>query len=201
MSRNGAEKTAGARRNRPATTAVLEKRSSAASGRERPRPSVSDGLPKHVVEVTAKYGMIDAEGAGVLSQIQTLGIPGVKEVRVSSLYQLTGKLSPNQIQQASRELLADPITQEYRIAKGTPSRAFLMGPHWRLEVWPKPSVSDPASESVRKAVRDLGLPEPAQVRTGKAYHVFGRIARTHIERVLDKLLSNPVIHRTKLVQR
>jgi len=171
---------------------------------ERPASASVPGngtLPRHLVEVTTKYGTPDSTGTALLGQLPLLGIQTAKEIRVSTLYEITGKLSPNQMQQMSRDLLSDPITQEYRVERDTPSRAFLMGPHWRAEVWLKPTVTDPVGESVCKAVKDLGLPEPAAVRTGMAYHIIGRLNKAQAERIVEKLLSNPVIHRTTLIQR
>lgn len=164
-------------------------------------PSVSSRHSRHLVEVTTKHGLMDATGVSLLNQIPSLGIQSTREVRVSTLYEITGRLSPNQLQQVSRELLSDPITQEYRTEQAATSPAFLMGPHWRLEVWLKPTVTDPVGESVCKAVADLGLPEPASVRTGTAYHIIGRVNRSQVERILSKLLSNPVIHATKMEQK
>ena len=160
----------------------------------------SHGGSTYVVEVAPRFGHTDAAGAGILSQLPSLGIAGVREVRVSALYQLSGRLSPTQMHQVARDLLADPVTQEYRMDSATPSPAFLLGPHWRLEVWLKPSVTDPVGPSVAKGVADLGLPAPDSVRTGAAYHLLGRIGRPQAEKVLTKLLSNPVIHRTRIEQ-
>ncbi|MFH1726722.1 MAG: phosphoribosylformylglycinamidine synthase subunit PurS [Elusimicrobiota bacterium] len=158
-------------------------------------------LPRHLVEVATKYGMTDASGAALLSKIPSLGVQNAREVRVSALYEIVGKLTVNQVHQLSRELLSDPVTQEYRVERAMPSPAFLMGPHWRLEVWLKPALADPVGESVRKAVRDMGLPEPARVRTGTAYHILGRVNKAQVGSILEKLLSNPLIHKLKVIQR
>lgn len=152
------------------------------------------------VEVAARYGQPDASGASWLSQIGLLGVNGVKEVRVSSLYAIEGGYSASQLHQLSRDLLADPITQEYRLDRSTPSQAFLLGPHWRVEVWLKPAVTDAVGESVAKAVTDLGLPAPERVRTGTAYSLLGKIAKAQVDRLAAELLSNPVIHQVTIEQ-
>ena len=152
----------------------------------------------HIVEVSAKAGMTDAAGAALIAQIQSIGVQAVQEARVLALYDLRGKLSAAQAAQAAKDLLADPVTQDYRLD----SRAgTFLPPHWRLEVWLKASMTDPVGESVKKAVKDLGLPEPAKVRTGQAYQLFGKLNKQQIDRILERLLSNPVIHRTSAEQR
>ena len=155
---------------------------------------------KYIVEIAPKYGMPDAAGSALLCHLPSIGIPGVREIRVSALYEISGPLSLNQAAQISRELLSDPITQDYRLDSSTPSPAFLVGPHWRVEVWLKPTVTDPVGESVCKAVRDMGLPQPERVRTGTAYRILGRVGHGQVERILWSLLANPVIHRSSTAQ-
>jgi phosphoribosylformylglycinamidine (FGAM) synthase PurS component len=156
--------------------------------------------PTHIIEITTKYGQADARAARVLAQLPGIGVNNAKDLRVSSLYELNGSLTKSQATQTAREILADPITQEYRTDKSTPSQAFLVGPHWRIEVWYKPAVTDPAGESVRKAMGDLGLPQPESVRTGTAYRFLGKIGKAQIEKITNKLLANPVVHRTAISQ-
>ncbi|MDE2293587.1 MAG: phosphoribosylformylglycinamidine synthase subunit PurS [Elusimicrobia bacterium] len=149
--------------------------------------------PRFLIEVGTKAGMPDAAGDALTAQLPLAGVSGVRETRVLSLYELRGKLTASQVSQVARDLLADPVTQEYRVERSAPP--LPLGPHWRLEVWLKASMTDPVGESVRKAVRDLGLPEPASVRTGTAYLLFGRLAKAQAERALERLLANPVVHR------
>jgi len=154
----------------------------------------------HVVEVASKLGINDAPGQALLDQMPAIGVAGAREVRVSSLYEIAGRLTPSQVDLLGRSLLCDPITQEFRLDLSASSPAFLIGPHWRVEVWPKPQVTDPVGDSVRKAIVDMGLPEPESVHTGTAYQITGRITPNQLEKIVTKLLSNRVIHRTKVVQ-
>ncbi|MBI5243351.1 MAG: phosphoribosylformylglycinamidine synthase subunit PurS [Elusimicrobia bacterium] len=158
------------------------------------------GAATYVVEVASKLGFNDAPGIALLGQMPSIGVCGAREVRVSSLYEITGRLSHSQMDILGRGLLCDPITQEFRLDLSASSSAFLIGPHWRVEVWFRPQVTDPVGESVCKAVADMGLPEPDGVRTGTAYQFVGRITQSQIEKVVAKLLANPVIHRTKVAQ-
>lgn len=155
-------------------------------------------LPCYRVEVTSKFGQDDPNKAALASQFFSVGLPANLDVRVSSLYEVEGPLTKNQAQQLSRELLTDPVTQESRMDNSTTSPAFLIGPHWRVEVWLKPTVTDPVGESVCRAAGDLGLPLPKNVRTGTAYRILGRVKKAHVEKLIHKLLANPVIHRTEM---
>lgn len=159
-----------------------------------PRPLPSDGTPRWVVEVSHKPGNPDPAGAALAAQIAALGISGVTEARVHALYELRGKLSASQATDIARQLLADPVTQDFRLDRAGAS--IPTGPHWRLEVWLKPAVTDPVGESVCKAIKDLGLPEPASARAGTAVLLFGRLQKAGAEKVLERLLANPVVHRS-----
>ena len=99
------------------------------------------------------------------------------------------------------ELLGLDIVGSALVGLREPAPAFLLGPHWRIEVWLKPTVTDPAASSVTKAVADLGFSAPEQVRTGTSYRILGRINAAQAEKILSKLLANPVIHETRLEQK
>ena len=147
------------------------------------------------VEVAGKPGYEGAAGAQVAAQFAHLGMALPAEVRVCPIYEFTGRLTPREVEQAAKDLLADPVTQEFRVGESGMSPAFMMAPHWRVEVWLKPSVSDPHESSVRKALKDLGLPAPERVRCGTVYKIVGRLSAAQVERAARKILSNPVIHR------
>ncbi|MBI3298694.1 MAG: phosphoribosylformylglycinamidine synthase subunit PurS [Elusimicrobia bacterium] len=156
-----------------------------------PKP-VGAEVPRYVVEVGMKPGNPDPAALALQSQLSSVGVASVTEVRVLALYELRGRMTAAQATLAARDLLADPVTQDYRLDR---QAAAPLPAHWRLEVWLKSSMTDPVGESVRKAVKDLNLPEPATVRTGAAYQLFGRLQKSQADRVLERLLSNPVIHR------
>lgn len=149
--------------------------------------------PRHLVEVRLKPEFPDAEGAAALALLHGVGLTLVKECKVSRLYSLRGQLNQQQLHQAARDLLCDPVTQEFKIV--APSVPALNGMnHWRVEVWLKPTVADPVGDSVRGALGDLGLPVPAEVRCGRAYQLQGRCGRALLEKAVSRALANPVVH-------
>lgn len=150
------------------------------------------------VEVSNKPGLPDVAGAALLAQLPSLGIPAASRVRTGTLYQIIGHLSHSQIQTAARELLADPVTQEHFL-HGDGLNGMRPGSGWRIEVWLRPSVSDPVGESVRDAFAAIGLPRPDSARCGTLCDVYGRLGRAHAEKVALKLLANPVIHQFSIV--
>ena len=73
---------------------------------------------------------------------------------------ISGPITANQVQQAAKDLLCDSVTQEHRVV--TPMPPPLNGMNfWRVEVWLKPSVTDPVGETVRDVYRARGLLRPS----------------------------------------
>jgi phosphoribosylformylglycinamidine (FGAM) synthase PurS component len=146
------------------------------------------------VEVKLRSDYSDVEGQAALGLLHSLGVNTAKEVRASRLFEIRGGMNSAQVQQAARDLLSDPVTQEFRLINSAAPILNGMN-HWRIEVWLKPSVTDPVGETVRAALGEMGLPTPDSVRVGTAYHVTGKCGRNQLEKAVARSLANPVIHR------
>ncbi|MBI3553241.1 MAG: phosphoribosylformylglycinamidine synthase subunit PurS [Elusimicrobia bacterium] len=153
-----------------------------------------NGASSYQVEIKLRPDYTDAEGQGALGLLHSLGVNTAREVRASRLYELRGALTSAQVQQAARELLCDPVTQEFRMFNGHTPVLNGMN-HWRIEVWLKPSVTDPVGDTVRAALEEMGLAAAESVRVGTAYHVTGKCGRNQLEKAVARSLANPVIHR------
>lgn len=148
------------------------------------------------IEVRLRPDFADSAGAEALARLQELGIAAAKEVRVSRLYELRGPYTVAQTQQACKELLCDSVTEEFKLLAAGPTLNGMN--HWRIEVWLKPSVTDPVGETVRDALKEMGLPEADSVRSGVAYRISGKCHRAHLEKAAAKSLANPIIHRVSV---
>lgn len=148
----------------------------------------------HLVEIRLKPEFADAEGAAALALLRGQGLTSIKEVRVARLYELKGPVTANHAQQAGRDLLGDPVTHEARLV--APGASPLNGMNfWRVEVWLKPTVTDPVGETVREAFAEMGLPRPESARCALVYRLNGRSTKPQIEKAVIKSLANPLIHR------
>lgn len=74
------------------------------------------------------------------------------------------------------------------------------GQSWQVQVTilPKPGVNDPAGDSIRGGLEQLGYDGVSSVRAGKVITLnieaeTADDARTEVERMCDQLLANPVI--------
>jgi phosphoribosylformylglycinamidine (FGAM) synthase PurS component len=66
---------------------------------------------------------------------------------------------------------------------------------WRVEVWLKPTVSDPVGATVIEAIGEGGFPRPTGARCALLYLLNGRAVKAQIEKAVAKSLANPLIHR------
>ena len=140
------------------------------------------------IEVSVKEGFADSRSEGLLKDILDLGIKTVKRVRVNSIYLLEGKLEEKELLAVCRELLTDPIVEEYSSDDSpAPEGARL------IEVAYNPGVMDPVEDSVKKGIRDLGITTVTAVRTAKKYLLWGDFSDDTLRSISDKLLVNSVV--------
>jgi len=77
-------------------------------------------------------------------------------------YYIKGALLPKDIKRICVDILTDPVTQEYSVGKNR-RRNF------SVEIAYNPGVMDPWEESLKKAIKDLGVKTEIQVKTSKIY--------------------------------
>jgi phosphoribosylformylglycinamidine synthase II len=140
------------------------------------------------IEVSVREGFADPRSEGLLKDILDLGIKSVERVRVSSVYLLEGKLSDKELTTVCRELLTDPIVEEYSTANGPAPTGTRL-----VEVTYNPGVMDPVEESVKKGIRDLGIETVTAVRTVKKHLFWGDLSDDIVKYISDKLLVNSVV--------
>lgn len=145
------------------------------------------------IEILNRPGMVDAVGDGVRGDIADLGIAGVTGVRFIRLYMLQGALTASEAELAAARLLADPVTQDYRLA---PDGRLVVGDgQWGVEVWFQPGVTDAVGETTLKGVRDLGIAGIARAATGRGYILTGQLSSDMVGAICRRLLANDVIER------
>lgn len=154
----------------------------------------------HLIEVRLRPEHTDAEGAAALLLLQGQGLSALKEARVSRLFEIKGPISANQVLQAAKDLLCDAVTQEHRVVSPSATPPMNGMNAWRVEVWLKPTVTDPVGETVRDAIADMSLPRPDAVRCALVYRLSGRTTKVQLEKAVLKSLANPLIHRAVVTE-
>lgn len=143
------------------------------------------------IEVGPQKGFTDTLGQGIKKDIQDLGIQDVKKVEVHHIYLINAPLNPANIKLICEELLIDKITQRY-IINSSFVEENLINTHL-IEVAYNPGVMDPVEESARKAISDLGFKKINSIYTAKRYVLSGKISKSTVQVITEKLLYNKVI--------
>lgn len=164
------------------------------------------------IEIFTKKGFKNLRGEHILSDICGLGIENITRVEYSPLYVVDGDMSFIEIEMIASEVLIDKITESYVIRQCDTeccsrviSESFDVKETDRLnlgfsviEVWYKKGVTDTVSESVVKAVKDLGLTKEIKVKNGHKYYLYGEILHVTLNNIATKLLANTLIQECKI---
>jgi len=143
------------------------------------------------IEICNKPGIFDAAGEGIRRDIEDLGLKSVRKVKTVWVYLLEGDIDRNSAERITSELLTDKVTQDYRINEPVlPEDEKIFD---AVEVAHNPGVMDPVEESTLKGIRDLGIDGVDAVGTAMRFLIEGKIAKSDIKTISEKLLYNKVI--------
>jgi phosphoribosylformylglycinamidine synthase II len=144
------------------------------------------------IEVSVKASFPDPEGDKLERDVRDVGITILEQARVSEVYLLEGELDEAEVVRIGRELLADPVVEEFSWGKGPLSRIEDQNTHV-IEVAYNPGVADPVAWSVGKAIRDLGIATVKSVKTARKYSLTGDLSEETLQSICDRLLVNNLI--------
>ncbi|MCX5839289.1 MAG: AIR synthase-related protein [Deltaproteobacteria bacterium] len=151
----------------------------------------------HRIEIGFKKGIRDALGEKIRKRIiDHLRIP-VDSVQTIEVYTIDGPLAPEELGEAARGPLSDPVIQETAIDQGI-ARGF----DWLIEVGFRPGVTDNVGKTAGEAIALL-TGKPVRVYTSRQYVIHGirdrcaldTLTRMDAERIASELLANDLIQR------
>ncbi|MEA5000703.1 MAG: phosphoribosylformylglycinamidine synthase subunit PurS [Endomicrobiaceae bacterium] len=144
------------------------------------------------IEIKTKKGFSDPHGIHTVSDIEGIGINGIKTAEYIAVYRIAGDITLKQAEIIASELLSDKITEDFCIKEyKTPEQKKIE--ENSIEVWFKSGVTDTVSESVVKAIKDLGIDEEVVVKTGKKYRLKGELNSNKLKKIATGLLANTLI--------
>ena len=146
----------------------------------------------HKIEVRLKNHLTDSRGLGLVKDIHDLGITAARDGRVGNIYWLDGALSSHSLDIIGGRLLADPVTEEYRLQASVWPEDAAADCH-AIEVAYNAGVTDTVADTVMRAVRDLGVSGLKAVKTGKKYVIRGKLDEGELDTIRERLLVNPII--------
>lgn len=139
------------------------------------------------IEVYWRAERPDGRAAAVLAQVAQLGVAGVRQVQVSNLYFLRGKLSVAKLRRLAEELLVDPIVEGYRLGLPPDPAAAV------IEVCFHPGVTDAVAENLLQRARMLGEDSLEAAATGMRYVFTGDLSPDDLRRIAREVLCNEVV--------
>lgn len=145
----------------------------------------------HIAEVCLKEHLPDARGEGLVRDIQDLGIKSVSDVRVVDIYLLDGQLEHGQLEKICQQILVDNVTQDYRLDPQKQSETI--NDARTIEVAYNAGVTDLVSDTLMKAVRDMGITGLKAAKTAKRYILSGDIKSEELNTISSRLLVNPIV--------
>ncbi len=148
-----------------------------------------------VIEVKLKEGMLDVLGLGIKSDIEGSGVQGVTEVKVSSLYKISGDINAEGLEEIARKVLADKVSEQFDLYRESSPPEGIEA----VEVWYRQGVTDTVSETAEKAIKDAGFSIDFSVESGKKYYIKGMLAEGDLRAICEKVLSNPLIQEYKII--
>ncbi|MEE9605973.1 MAG: phosphoribosylformylglycinamidine synthase subunit PurS, partial [Candidatus Scalindua sp.] len=152
------------------------------------------------VEVFTKKDFPDTLGNKIKSEIESIGIASIDEIRIAQVYLIDGDLSKEDIKRICDELLTDGLTQDCIYYNGlSESSAEQAGKKghkdnvaYTIEVARKQGVMDPVESTVIKGIRDLGL-DAKSVKTTRRFLITGALTLDQAEAIANKVLANKII--------
>jgi phosphoribosylformylglycinamidine synthase len=147
------------------------------------------------IDIFTKKGFKDSRGAHVLSDILGIGIKGITKVDYSPLYIIDGDINKAEAKTIASELLGDKITEGFEVVSGTQEKK---SKNPVIEVFYKKGVTDTVSESVAKAIKDLGITKDVKVKTGHKYYLYGNASQGILNKIAVKLLANTLVQEYKI---
>lgn len=143
------------------------------------------------IDVLAKEGQLDPNGAAAQRTLTAGGLTGITSVRARRGYLLAAELDQQKVETFAREVLCDPVIEDFVVhAPGTTISAP-DGAHM-VTIVPKPGVTDPVAHSVQKSLADMQLPVVA-AGTYKTFDVHGDISGEQLLAIAKKDLANDTV--------
>ncbi|MDR1087074.1 MAG: phosphoribosylformylglycinamidine synthase subunit PurS [Endomicrobium sp.] len=147
------------------------------------------------IEIFTKEGFKDSRGEHVLSEISGLEIKEITKVDYAPVYIIDADINKTEAKTIASELLIDKITEKFEISSNSGSRK---SKNSVIEVLYKKGVTDTVSESVIKAIKDLGITKEVKVKAGHKYYLHGNISKTALDKIAIKLLANTLVQEYKI---
>lgn len=132
----------------------------------------------------------DPRAHRVAEAAHQIGVTSLEACRLWRVYHLDGDLSAADVERVGREVLADPVVDEWRVGVPEEPPAGVTV----VEVALRPGVTDTEARQLERACAELGLAGVRAV-TARRYELAGSLTDTDVERLVARVLANDTIER------
>lgn len=118
-----------------------------------------------------------------------LNIDSLTDCFDTRIFFVHGKLSEDEVERISRELLADSVTEDYIIGHSEKGDA-----NHTIDVTLQVGVTDPVAENLIRASKNLNI-DLTNVATGQHFKLYGDLSSEDLEELASTVFSNTVVQR------
>lgn len=142
------------------------------------------------IEISNKDSQSHPEALDILNSAHQWGLKSLTNVSISTIYIFQGHHHQNQLKRIAKELLLDPLTQDWQITNSQPTS---QSPNQlRLSVSYRPGVFEPILKSLMAGLEDLKLHHIKPLGTAKHYCFEGQESLNDLHLFASKFLYNPL---------
>ncbi|MDR0676011.1 MAG: phosphoribosylformylglycinamidine synthase subunit PurS [Elusimicrobiota bacterium] len=149
-------------------------------------------VEKNFIQISYKKEEFDVLARSKICDIKTAGYDVNFDFRVEHLYSLDGNLEIRDLNIIAKELLVDPIIQNYKINTSFKSKEYIN--FYIADVWLKKGVTDSVGETIEKSIKSLGINKEIKVKTGIRYLIEKKKDIKEIREIIEKLFVNSIIN-------
>jgi len=146
---------------------------------------------KYIVEIM----LLKPENENLVKELNLFGLKNIKRVIKNKIYSISGDIDKNKIDFIAKELLVDPIVENYKILtkiKKNPSQTI-------VNIWYRPEVLDVVSLYVKKGIKYLGLEEELEIHSGTQIWITPKVEEKKIKSIIEKNFMNPLIQQYEII--
>jgi len=146
---------------------------------------------KYIVEIM----LLKPENENLVKELNLFGLKNIKKVIKNKIYSISGDIDKNKIDFIAKELLIDPIVENYKVLtkiKKNPLQTI-------VNIWYRPEVLDVVSLYVKKGIKYLGLEEEIEIHSGTQIRITPKVEETQIKNVIEKIFMNPLIQQYEII--
>lgn len=143
-------------------------------------------LQTYRIEVFSRTTNTQNHWVTTAHQLNLDSLTGCFDTRI---FFVRGQLSEADVDTISRELLTDPVTEQYTIGTSPQGDA-----KHTIDVTLQVGVTDPVAENLIRAAKNLNI-DLTNVATGQHFKLYGNLSAEELEQLASKVFSNTVIQR------